>query len=152
MQKHFTGPCQCSLRILTLSQSSCGGDANPEPDTPTKGQVFHFIPWKALMPSTSSTLYSSVPNLRFNGQQRNHKNRSKMTHLCILKNNTFYYESMHLNNTLFLPMIFTLYLVSRTLNLKSSFAGECSCYPLLGNTKGWEPSRAKERIFDLPSQ
>lgn len=41
-----------------------------------------------------------------------------MAHLCILSNNTFYFEGMHLNNTLFLAMNFTLHLISRTLNLK----------------------------------
>lgn len=107
MQNHSSRACQCSLRTLTLSWSSCGSDAKSEPDTPTKGQYstsFHKMPQCPLLPS--------YIHLCFNGQQRNHKK----THLFMLSNNMFYYESTYLCNTLFLPMNFTLCLLSRNLN------------------------------------
>lgn len=101
----------------------------------------NFIPWKASITS-ASIFYSAVPNLCFNGQ-RNHKNRSQMMHLCILSNNTFYYESVPLNTAVFLPMNFTPHLTPRTLNLKDQLCWWSSCYPLLANAEGWEPSRGK---------
>lgn len=140
MQTHSSRACQCSLRTLTPPRSSCGSDAKSQPDTPTKGQYstsFH------KMPPQCSLLLSYIC-LCFNGQQRNHKK----PHLFIFSYNTFYYECMYLHNTLFLPMNFTLYLLSRNLKLEDHLCWWTQLLPLAGQYK-WSllEKRKRKLIF-----